>query len=199
MEPVDLIFATNNMHKVAEIRAILPPTLQVRSLTEAGIIKDIPELFHTLDENSLEKARIIHEMTGMHCFSEDTGLEVDSLGGEPGVHSARYAGVGRSAVENTRLLLERLKDKKDRAAQFRTVITLIWDSRVVQFEGVCKGHIVEKPKGDLGFGYDPIFIPEQETRTFAEMDLSEKNRFSHRRKAMDRLIKYLNELIVNDK
>jgi XTP/dITP diphosphohydrolase len=199
MNPTELIFATNNAHKVAEIRAILPGSLVIRSLKEAGIWKDIPEPYDSLEANSLEKALTIHGLTSSNCFSEDTGLEVDALGGEPGVHSARYAGEGRSADDNTSLLLHRMAGKEDRDAQFRTVITLVWNGHIHQFEGRCRVRIAHRPQGSEGFGYDPVFIPEGEERTFAEMSLAEKGRYSHRRKAMDRLVQFLREHAHNDK
>jgi XTP/dITP diphosphohydrolase len=190
-----LIFATNNHHKVTEVEQILGKRWNIISLKEAGIDIDIPEPHATLEENAREKSTTIHKLTGQDCFSEDTGLETDALGGEPGVHSARYAGDGRSFEANIAKLLLRLQDEKNRNARFRTVISLIWEGKEYQFDGICEGTIIEKNKGIDGFGYDPVFIPDGDTRTFAEMTLAEKNRYSHRRKAMDKLIAFLENVI----
>lgn len=189
-----LIFATNNQHKVDEIRAVIDKELEIVTLKEAGIDIDIPEPFQTLEENASAKAKTIYEMTSTSCFSEDTGLEVSALNGEPGVKSARYAGDNRSFDANIEKLLTNLADKTDRTAQFRTVISLIIDGEQTQFEGVCKGKIIENRKGGQGFGYDPVFIPEGSAKTFAEMDTKEKGIFSHRRKATDKLVAFLNKL-----
>jgi len=189
-----LIFATNNQHKVEEIRAVLAEGLEIVTLKEAGIDIDIPEPFHTLEENASAKAKTIYDLTTINCFSEDTGLEVAALNGDPGVKSARYAGDNRSFDANIDKLLINLADKTDRTAQFRTVISLIIDGNETQFEGICKGKIIESRKGGQGFGYDPVFIPEGSTKTFAEMDTKEKGIFSHRRKATDKLVAFLNKL-----
>lgn len=190
-----LIFATNNRHKVTEVEQILGNRWNIISLREAGIDIDIPEPHDTLEENAREKSTTIHKLTGHDCFSEDTGLEVDALGGEPGVHSARYAGEDRSFEANIVKLLHRLEGVKNRHARFRTVISLIWEGREVQFEGICNGTIIDTQRGKDGFGYDPVFIPDGDNRTFAEMTINEKNRYSHRRKAMDQLIAFLEEVI----
>lgn len=189
-----LIFATNNRHKVTEVEQILGNRWNIISLREAGIDIDIPEPHETLEENAREKSTTIHKLTGHDCFSEDTGLEVEELGGEPGVHSARYAGEERSFEANIVKLLHRLEGVKNRHARFRTVISLIWEGKEVQFEGICNGTIIDKKRGKDGFGYDPVFIPDGDTRTFAEMTLDEKNRYSHRRKAMDQLIAFLEDV-----
>ncbi len=189
-----LIFATNNHYKVEEIRAVLDKGLEIVTLKEAGIDIDIPEPFHTLEENASVKAKTIYEITTTSCFSEDTGLEVAVLNGEPGVKSARYAGDNRSFDANIDKLLINLADKTNRTAQFRTVISLFIDGIETQFEGVCKGRIIEHRIGGQGFGYDPVFIPEGSTKTFAEMDTKEKGIFSHRRKATDKLVAFLNKL-----
>lgn len=186
-----LIFATNNQHKVEEIRAFLDNDIEVISLKEAGIDLDIPEPFDTLEENARHKSKTIHDMTGQDCFSEDTGLEVDALNGEPGVKSARYAGAARSFDANIDKLLSNLAGKTDRSAQFRTVICYLTEGKEKTFEGICRGRIIMEKKGIQGFGYDPVFIPEGADRTFAEMDLEEKNRYSHRRKAMEKLVVFL--------
>lgn len=188
-----LIFATNNQHKVDEIRAVLPSYFEILSLKEAGIDIDIPEPHDTLEENAREKAITIYHMTDTACFSEDTGLEVDALNGEPGVRSARYAGEDKSFQNNIDKVLARLKDQENREAQFRTVICLIVEGNIDFFEGICKGRIIAEQRGNGGFGYDPIFVPDGAEKTFAEMSMEEKARFSHRRKAVDKLVSYLNK------
>lgn len=186
-----LIFATNNQHKVAEIRAFLGNGFDIVSLKEAGIDTDIPEPYNTLEENARTKSETIYKMTGTDCFGEDTGLEVYALNGEPGVKSARYAGDGRDFAANIDKLLHNLEGKTDRSARFRTVISLIINGKEHQFEGICEGQIIGHYRGTAGFGYDPVFVPEGDTRTFAEMSLEEKNKFSHRGKAMKKLISFL--------
>lgn len=189
-----LIFATNNQHKVDEIRSVIDKNLELITLQEAGIDIDIPELYNTLKENASGKSRTIFDMTGINCFSEDTGLEVDSLGGEPGVKSARYAGDDRSFNANIEKLLSKLTDKTDRTARFRTIISLIIDGRETLFEGICEGSIIKEKRGEQGFGYDPVFIPAGAAKTFAEMTMQEKNQFSHRKKAVEKLVVFLNSL-----
>lgn len=189
-----LIFATYNQHKVNEIRAVLPSPFEVISLTEAGIAIDLPEPYETLHENAASKARIIYQMSCSNCFSEDSGLEVAELNGAPGVHSARYAGAGKSPEANISLLLENMTGQTSRKGRFRTVICLIWEGQERYFEGTCEGRISLHPVGEKGFGYDPVFIPEGSDKTFAQIDMSEKNRYSHRKKAADRLVTFLNEL-----
>ena len=191
--PRSLVFATNNAHKVEEIQAAIGHQLEVVSLKQAGIDIDIPESHDTLEENAVEKSRTIHRLTGQSCFSEDTGLEVYVLNGEPGVKSARYAGDDRAPEKNTEKLLQKLKGRDNRRARFRTVISLILDDKEHLFEGICEGRILEKPTGEKGFGYDPVFSPDGEERSFAQMTLEEKNRFSHRRKAAEKLVAFLNE------
>lgn len=186
-----LIFATNNNHKVAEIRSVLGNDFEIITLQEAGINVDIPEPYDSLEENARTKSETIYKMTGTNCFGEDTGLEVYALNGEPGVKSARYAGEGRDFAANIDKLLHNLEGKTDRAARFRTVISLILNGKEYQFEGVCEGKIIEENRGKDGFGYDPVFVPVPDTRTFAEMSLEEKNDFSHRGKAMKQLISFL--------
>ena len=186
-----LIFATNNQHKVAEIRAVLGNRFHIITLQEAGIDIDIPEPHDTLEANAQEKSQTIHRLTGQDCFSEDTGLEVPALNGEPGVKSARYAGDVRSFDANIDKLLGKLKGKTDRSARFRTVISLILGGEEYRFEGVCPGRIIDERKGNEGFGYDPVFVPEGSDRTFAEMSMEEKNKFSHRKKAMEKMIAFL--------
>lgn len=189
-----LIFATNNDHKAAEIRSVIRQDLEIITLKEAGIDQDIPEPYNTLEENARTKSATVYAQTGTACFSEDTGLEVDALGGEPGVKSARYAGENRSFDDNITKLLEKLKDKPDRKARFRTVISLIWEGKEYQFEGVCEGRILEERRGGKGFGYDPVFVPEGSGLSFAEMDMEGKNRFSHRKKATEKLVAFFNSL-----
>ena len=188
---MQLIFATNNQHKVQEVRSLLNNSFTLITLAEAGIDRDIPEPHATLEENAREKSMTIYQLTGSDCFSEDTGLEVAALGGAPGVRSARYAGAQATADQNIDKLLQALTSQQSRAAQFRTVISLIEQGTEITFEGICKGRIAETPSGKKGFGYDPVFIPEGATRCFAEMDLDEKNQYSHRQKAFDQLKNYL--------
>jgi XTP/dITP diphosphohydrolase len=188
-----IIFATNNAHKIEEIRAATGPSHPILGLREAGIEIDIPEPHETLEANAREKSSTIHRLTGKNCFSEDSGLEVEALGGEPGVRSARYAGDNRSDKDNIDLLLQRLGGNQNRRARFRTVISLIWNGDWLQFEGICNGRILISPIGDRGFGYDPVFAPDGETRSFAQLSIEEKNRYSHRRKAADKLLAFLRQ------
>lgn len=192
-----LIFATNNRHKVEEIRSVVKSNIEIITLQEAGIEKDIPEPWNTLEENASGKSGTIFQLTGMNCFSEDTGLEVASLNGEPGVRSARYAGDNAGDSANMEKLLINLANKTDRRARFRTVISLVIDGKEYLFEGICNGMISSEKKGTQGFGYDPLFIPDGETRTFAEMGMIEKNRFSHRKKAAEKLVTFLNNYTPN--
>lgn len=189
-----LIFATNNQHKADEIRSVLNGPIELVTLKEAGIDIDIPEPYDTLEENARTKSTTIFEMTGINCFSEDTGLEVDALGGEPGVKSARYAGERRSFEANIDKLLANLEQVKDRRARFRTVISLLINGQETLFEGVCEGRIIHEKRGNNGFGYDPVFVPEGSELSFAEMDMAGKNQFSHRKKATQKLVAFLNSL-----
>ena len=189
---MNLIFATNNQHKVEEIRAVLPASFQILTLKEAGINIDIPEPYDTLHQNAREKARTIYQLTGSDCFSEDTGLEVFSLNGEPGVKSARYAGEEKAFQKNIDKLLQNLVDKDNRDAQFRTVVCLIQNGTEYYFEGTCRGKIIAEQKGGEGFGYDPVFIPDGAEQTFAQMTMQEKAAYSHRSKAIDKLVLFLN-------
>ncbi len=188
-----LIFATNNQHKVDEIRSVIGNSFNVITLKEAGIDIDIPEPYDTLEANAVEKARTIYQLTQQNCFSEDTGLEVEALNGEPGVKSARYAGDGRDFQANIDKLLANLYNSPNRNARFRTVISLILDKQEYQFEGICKGVIINEQTGIGGFGYDPIFIPDGSNKTFAQMSMEEKNQYSHRRKATDQLLAFLSQ------
>jgi XTP/dITP diphosphohydrolase len=188
----NLIFATNNQHKVDEIRFVIGAQFDIVTMKEAGIDIDIPEPHDTLEANATEKSQTIHRMTGQDCFSEDTGLEVDALNGEPGVKSARYAGDTRDFQKNVDKVLHHLKGKTDRSARFRTVVSLILNDKEHLFEGVCEGHISEDQKGIEGFGYDPIFIPTGAAVSFAEMTMEEKTSYSHRQKAVAKMINFLN-------
>ena len=186
-----LIFVTNNQHKIEEMRLAIGSSFEFISLKEAGIDVEIPEPFDTLEENAIAKSKFIYHLTGQNCFSEDTGLEVEALNGEPGVKSARYAGEERSFDENIRKLLDKLEGISTRKARFRAVISLIINDEESLFEGICAGSITNEKKGEGGFGYDPIFIPNGSTHSFAEMSLKEKNYFNHRRKAADKLVVFL--------
>lgn len=192
-----LIFATNNSHKAEEIRAVTGNKLEIITLKEAGIERDIPEPFDTLEENARHKSMTIYGSTGVDCFSEDTGLEVDALNGEPGVKSARYAGEERSFDANIEKLLSNLAGKSDRSARFRTVISLVIGGKETLFEGICRGTIRTERRGNAGFGYDPVFVPEGSEKTFAEMSMEEKNKYSHREKATQKLVAFLNNMELN--
>ncbi|MET0393883.1 MAG: RdgB/HAM1 family non-canonical purine NTP pyrophosphatase [Chitinophagaceae bacterium] len=189
-----LIFATNNEHKAEEIRHRVGNRFDILTLQEAGIHIDIPEPHDTLEANATEKSQTIYRLAQTSCFSEDTGLEVATLGGEPGVKSARYAGGARSFDQNIDKLLANLEGKSDTSARFRTVISLILDGEETLFEGICTGTIISRRRGTKGFGYDPVFVPDGSAKTFAEMDLEEKNQFSHRARATEKLVAFLNSL-----
>ena len=186
-----IIFATNNAHKLSEVQAVLGDRFRLVTLAECGITEEIPEDAPTLEGNALQKARYVHERTGADCFADDTGLEVDALGGAPGVHSARYATDGHDFAANNRLLLRNLAGAADRSAHFRTVIALILDGREYLFAGRVDGRIAESEAGCGGFGYDPLFVPEGFDKTFAEMGADEKNAISHRGRAVRRLVEFL--------
>lgn len=186
-----LIFATNNQHKVDEIKNVIGDKFNLITMKEAGIDIDIPEPHDTIAANASEKSSVIHKLTKENVFSEDTGLEVYSLNGEPGVKSARYAGEDKNFQHNIDKLLYNLQEKPDRSARFITVISLILDGEEHLFEGICEGKILESQRGSGGFGYDPVFVPEGSSKTFAEMTMEEKNVFSHRRKATDKLVEFL--------
>jgi XTP/dITP diphosphohydrolase len=191
---MDICFATNNQHKLEEIQALLGTGFNLLSLREIGCHEELREDGSTLEENSLQKARYVYEKYGIPCFADDTGLEVDALGGEPGVFSARYAGEQKNDDENIRLLLQKLHGLPNRKAQFRTVITLITENGVYYFEGIVTGAIIDEKRGSAGFGYDPVFVPEHHGRTFAEMTMDEKSGISHRGIAVKKLIAFLNSL-----
>src|SRR5688572_2077882 len=192
MQTPKLLFATNNQHKIQEIQSAIGDQITVISLKEAGINIDIPEPHDTLEKNASEKSSTIFALTGMSCFSEDTGLEVDALNGQPGVKSARYAASG-SSEDNIKKLLDNMQNKSERTARFRTVISLIWKGTEHFFEGICEGGISEQTIGTGGFGYDTVFVPTGGNKTFGEMTLEEKNKYSHRKKAADRLVLFLHQ------
>ncbi len=193
---MDLIFATHNRHKVSEVQAMLPAGIHVRSLSDLGCDEDIPETADTLQGNALQKAQFVHERYHCNCFADDTGLEIDALDGRPGVYSARYAGEGCSFDDNVRKVLAELENVplKQRTARFRTVVALVLDGRTYFFEGKVEGLMTLERHGVEGFGYDPIFLPEGYGQTFAEMDASEKNRISHRGRAMAQMVGFLERL-----
>ena len=186
-----LIFASNNNHKLEEVHSIVGDKIEIKSLNESGINIDIAEPHDTLEGNASEKSRTIFQLTGSNCFSEDTGLEVYVLNGMPGVKSARYAGEEKSFEKNIEKLLSELNDKKDRSARFRAVISLILDGKEFLFEGISEGAIINEKKGNLGFGYDPVFVPNGSDKSFAEMGSDEKNKFSHRRMAVEKMVAFL--------
>lgn len=190
----NLIFATNNKHKLEEITPLIQNQFRVISLAEIGCTKEIEESADTLEGNACLKARYIFEKYGFACFADDTGLEIDSLDGRPGVYSARYAGEPHNFEANIYKVLKELEGNKNRKARFRTVIILIVNGNEFQFEGAIEGRILEKRRGSKGFGYDPIFIPDGYNQTFAEMPLSEKNKISHRAIAVEKLIVFLKQL-----
>ncbi len=193
-----LVFATNNLHKLEEIGALLGEDYQLLGLKDLQLDEDIPEDHQTLEENASQKAWYIHDRSGLNCFADDTGLEVDALHGAPGVYSARYSRVGsptfpdmEPVAGNIRKLLLQMEGMKKRTARFRTVIALVLDGKEYQFEGVVEGIITMTPSGSGGFGYDPVFKPTGSEITFAEMDLSTKNRISHRARAVKQLVEFL--------
>lgn len=187
-----ITFATNNKNKLKEIQNLVPEGIIIQSLSEIGCDQDIPETGFTLKENAQQKSDYIIQRYKVNCFSDDTGLEIKSLNDEPGVFSARYAGPQKNSEDNIDLVLDNLKGKEDRSAQFKTVISLYLDGKQYFFEGVCKGTITKERSGSEGFGYDPIFIPEGYKTTFAEMSMDEKNKISHRGRAVQKLIEFLN-------
>ena len=190
---MQLCFVTNNKNKLLEVSSILQPIVKINSLDDIGFYDQIPETGSTLEENSLVKAKCIYDKFGMNCFADDTGLEIDSLDGSPGVYSARYAGLDCNADDNINLVLNNMKGVYNRKAIFRTVITLFLDSEQFSFEGKVDGKISFEPKGDFGFGYDPIFVPNGFDNTFGEMRSIDKNKISHRKKAINRLSLFLDK------
>ena len=190
---MQLCFVTNNKNKLLEVSSILQPIVKINSLDDIGFYDQIPETGSTLEENSLVKAKCIYDKFGMNCFADDTGLEIDALDGDPGVYSARYAGLNCNADDNINLVLNNMKDVSNRKAIFRTVITLFLDSEQFSFEGKVDGKISLEPKGNFGFGYDPIFVPNGFDNTFGEMRSIDKNKISHRKKAINRLSLFLDK------
>lgn len=181
-----LIFASHNANKVREIQNVLGNQIELVSLKEMSFNQEIPEIFETLEENSRIKAETIFKQFGIPCFADDTGLEVEALNGQPGVHSARYAGQPINSENNMNLLLKKLSGIENRKARFRTIITFIDGDGILQFEGVIEGNIITEKRGTQGFGYDPLFIPDGSAITFGEMSIAEKNIFSHRAKAFEK-------------
>ena len=186
-----LVFATNNSNKLSEIRSLVPDGIEILSLKEINCNEELPETNPTLKENALQKARYVFDNYGFNCFADDTGLEIDALGGEPGVYSARYAGEDCGAEDNMKKVLDKLESEQERSANFRTVIALIIDGEETLFEGECKGNMTNTKSGVEGFGYDPIFTPEGYEITFAEMTKTEKGTISHRGKAVEKLVEFL--------
>jgi len=191
---MNLVFATNNEHKLQEIRSILGDSINLLSLKDIDCHEDIPETGSTLEANASQKARYIFEKYKINCFADDTGLEIPALNGEPGVYSARYAGDEKSSEKNMLKVLNNLTGITDRSAHFRTVISLIIDGEERLFEGIITGKIIESPKGNQGFGYDPIFVPDNYDMTFAELGNNVKNKISHRAKAVKKLADHLKTL-----
>ena len=190
-----LCFASNNKHKLEEIKNVVGRTFEILSLADIKCNEELPETRNTLEGNSLQKAEYVLQHYNTPCFADDTGLEVEALNGAPGVYSARYAGNHRNTDDNIALLLQNLKNDTNRKAQFRTVITLIGiEAQPVFFEGVIRGEIITEKRGSSGFGYDPVFVPEGRSKTFAEMTLEEKNQLSHRAIAVKKLAEYLSRL-----
>jgi len=188
-----IVFATNNQNKVKEVQSLVPKNITVLSLKDINCEEDIPETQPTIEGNAIQKAQYVKEHYGYDCFADDTGLEVHALSGEPGVFSARYAGPRRNADDNMNKLLNNLQNKEDRSAQFKTVVALILNGEQHTFTGICEGTIIKEKRGDKGFGYDPIFMADGFSETFAQISLEEKNRVGHRGKAVQKLIDFLQQ------
>jgi|SRR5690625_2961467 len=188
-----LVFATHNLNKIKEIKPLLPDFIEILSLSDIKCFEEIPETAETIAENAFLKTKYVKEKYGYNCFADDTGLEVDFLNGAPGVHSARYAGESKNDEENVSKLLMNLKNSKNRNARFKTVIALILGDEQKNFTGICEGKILTSARGTAGFGYDPIFQPQGKQQSFAEMTAEEKNEISHRAKATQQLIEYLQQ------
>jgi len=186
-----LVFATNNPNKLSEIRPLVPEGIEILSLKDINCNEQLPETNPTLQKNALQKAKYVFDNYGFNCFADDTGLEIDALGGEPGVYSARYAGEDCRAEDNMKKVLDKLEGEKERSAKFRTVIALIIEGEETLFEGECKGRMTETKSGVEGFGYDPIFTPLEYNITFAEMTIDEKGKISHRGKSVEKLVDFL--------
>jgi XTP/dITP diphosphohydrolase len=192
---IDLYLATQNKHKIEELSALLGSHFLIKSISELGVIDDIPETGKTLAENSMQKARYIADRFGVTCLSDDSGLEVDCLGGLPGVYSARFAGEPKNDLANSKKLIVEMSNYADRSARFVTVLTFHQNGQFHQFEGEIRGEIMLSPRGNQGFGYDPLFQPENESRTFAEMTLSEKNVIAHRARALHKFKIFADECL----
>ena len=190
---MELIIASQNQNKLVEFKKILGDKINLFSLSDIGLNQEIPENEKTIKKNAMFKAKFVNIQTGKNVFADDTGLEIDSLNGEPGVYSARYSGVDRSSDKNIELVLRKLKNKANRNSRFKTIISLIIDGKSVNFEGVVEGKITEEKRGSNGFGYDPIFQPNGYSSTFGEMSLKEKNKISHRSIAINKMVQYLKE------
>ena len=189
-----LVFATNNDHKLRELRQILSTEFELLSLDDINCTDDIPETGTTLEVNASQKSFYIWDKYGINCFADDTGLEIEVLGNEPGVYSARYAGEDKSATANMLKVLEKMENKTNRKARFRCVVSLIIDGKEKQFEGIVEGKILTEKHGEAGFGYDPIFMPDGYNLSFAEMNANDKNQISHRGRAVMKLVDYLNSI-----
>ena len=188
-----IVFATNNLNKLSEIKSLVPNSIEILSLNDISCNEELPETNPTIEENAIQKARYIYDNYGFNCFADDTGLEINVLGGEPGVYSARYAGEDCNAEDNVQKVLHNMEEEEDRSAVFITVIALIINGKVTLFEGQCSGIITKTRIGMEGFGYDPIFMPKGFTKTFAEMEKNEKGLISHRGKAVKNLVRFLSE------
>ncbi|XCF07400.1 non-canonical purine NTP diphosphatase [Tamlana crocina] len=189
-----IVFATGNQNKVKEVQTLMPSHITLLSLKDIDCNEEVPETQNTIEGNAIQKAEYIKTHYGFDCFADDTGLEVEALNGAPGVYSARYAGEQKNAEDNMQKVLSELKDENNRTAQFKTVIALHLNGKLQTFTGICKGEITTQKAGGKGFGYDPIFKPEGHQQTFAQMELSLKNRIGHRGKAVEQLVKFLNQL-----
>lgn len=190
---MELLIASRNPGKIKEIQAFAGKRINIKGLESTGLTGEIPENETTIEGNASYKAWYVYKLTGKNCFADDTGLEIEALDGQPGVQSARYGGAAKDDKTNIRKVLKELQNKANRKAQFRTVISLIIDGKEKLFEGIAEGRIIDSPKGDQGFGYDPVFVPDGYDKTFAEMSLEEKNRISHRTAAVSKLVKYLRD------
>ena len=195
---MNILFATSNKNKLKEIQSLLPSFIKLLSLEDIELNEDIPETSSTIEGNALQKTDYIVQYFGIDCFADDTGLEVEVLNGSPGVHSSRYAGEGRDDQDNRNLLLKNLEGVSNRSARFKTVISLYFKKKQYLFEGIVNGSIATEENGEMGFGYDSIFIPENETRTFAEMTLTEKNAISHRAIAFSKMVSFFRENEINE-
>ncbi|MDG1730592.1 MAG: non-canonical purine NTP diphosphatase [Algibacter sp.] len=191
---MQLVFATNNLNKIKEVQSLIPSNIKLLSLKDIGCFEDVPETQETIEGNATQKAEYIKAHYGYDCFADDTGLEVEALNGAPGVYSARYAGKQRDAHDNMNKILENLKNKPYREARFKTVVALHLNNKLKTFTGICEGAITKTKQGEGGFGYDPIFKPKGFNKTFAEMDLSLKNKIGHRGKAITKLVDFLNSI-----